>query len=85
MITVIRAASPPESEWAPCALQMTKGDYELLDYLMACMAYDMGEFSASLFNAHCLSYLIATYGEHFTIVGNKLYKQHLREKHTYAQ
>ena len=75
---------PSDADWVAWALGMTISDYELLDYLMACMAYDMGEFSANQFNAHCISYLVVMYGEDFTIVGNKLYKHHLREKQTYA-
>jgi hypothetical protein len=66
-------------------MSITESDTELLDYLMACMAYDIGQFSASAFTAGSISHLLRTYGEDFTIVGNKLYKQHLREKHTYAQ
>lgn len=81
MMSTIKVVETTQQAWA---LEMSKSDFELLDYLMACMAYDMGEFSASLFNAHCLSYMIATYGEDFTLVGHKLYKQHLREKQSYA-
>lgn len=63
---------------------MSTTDTELLDYLMACMAYDMGEFSASAFTAGSISYLLGKYGEDFTIVGHDLYKKHLREKQSYA-
>ena len=63
---------------------MSTTDTELLDYLMACMAYDMGQFSASAFTAGSISYLLSKYGESFTLVGHKLYKHHLREKHSYA-
>lgn len=61
-------------------IPITESDYELLDYLMACMAYDIGEFSASAFTAGSISYLLRTYGEDFTIVGHDLYKHYLREK-----
>jgi hypothetical protein len=62
-------------------ISITKpSDYELLDYLMACMAYDMGQFSASEFTAGSLSYLLGKYGEEVTSVGNKLYKHYIREK-----
>jgi len=82
MMSTTKVVETTKEAWA---LEMTKSDYELLDYLMACMAYDMGQVSASLFNAHCLSYMIATYGEDFTLVGHDLYKKHLREKHSYAR
>lgn len=84
MMSITKAVEPAETEWAPCALLMRMSDYELLDYLMACMAYDMREFSTSPFTAGSISYLLGKYGEHFTIVGHKLYKHHLREKHSYA-
>ena len=71
---------PSDADWVAWALEMTIADFELLDYLMACMAYDMGQFSASAFTAEGISYLDAKYGEDFTIVGNKLYKHYLREK-----
>lgn len=71
---------PSDADWVAWAIGMTISDYELLDYLMACMACDMGEFSASPFTAPCISYLDVMYGEHFTIVGNKLYKHYVREK-----
>ena len=63
---------------------MSTTDTELLDYLMACMAYDMREFASSPFTAGSIIYLLSKYGESFTLVGHKLYKQHLREKHSYA-
>lgn len=81
MMLTTRVVETTQQAWA---LEMSKADYELLDYLMACMAYDMGEFSASAFTAGSISYLLGKYGEDFTIVGNKLYKHYLREKHSYA-
>ena len=84
MMSITRVVETTREAWAPCALLMTMSDYELLDYLMACMAYDMREFASSPFTAGSISYLLGKYGEHFTPVGNKLYKHHLREKHSYA-
>jgi hypothetical protein len=75
---------PSDADWVAWALGMTISDYELLDYLMACMAYDMREFASSSFTAGSISYLLGKYGEHFTPVGNKLYKHYIREKHSYA-
>ena len=78
----MQITKPTEAEWVAWALDlnMPPTDYELLDYLMACMAYDMGEFSASAFTAGSLGHLVHTYGEDVTAVGNKLYKHYLREK-----
>ena len=81
MMSTTKVVETTKEAWA---LEMTKSDYELLDYLMACMAYDMGEFSSSAFTAGSISYLLSKYGEDFTLVGHKLYKQHLREKQSYA-
>ena len=83
-ISLSRVVETTQEAWAPCALLMPMSDYELIDYLMACMAYDMREFASSPFTAGSISYLLGKYGEHFTPVGNKLYKHHLREKHSYA-
>ena len=68
-----------KTEWAPCALLMPMSDYELIDYLMACMAYDMGEFSASPYTAEFISYLVVMYGDDFTLMGHNIYKYHLTE------
>ena len=76
----IQITKPSEAEWGAWALEMPIADFELLDYLMACMAYDMGQFSASAFTAGSLNHLLHTYGEDVTSVGNKLYKHYLREK-----
>lgn len=78
----IQITKPTEAEWVAWALDlnMPPDDYELLDYLMACMAYDMGQFSASDFTAGSLNHLLHTYGDDITTVGNKLYKHYLREK-----
>jgi hypothetical protein len=77
---MISITKPSDADWVAWALGMTISDFELLDYLMACMAYDMGQFSASAFTAEGISYLVVKYGDDFTIVGNKLYKHYLREK-----
>jgi len=81
---MISITKPSDADWVAWALGMTISDFELLDYLMACMAYDMGEFSASPHTAEFINYLVVMYGEDFTIVGNKLYKHYIREKHSYA-
>ena len=54
-------------------------DYQLLDFLMAWMAYDMKGFASSEFTAGSLSYLLRTYGESFTLMGHNIYKYHLTE------
>jgi len=70
---------PSDADWVAWALGMTISDYELLDYLMACMAYDMGEFSASPYTAEFISYLVVMYGDDFTLMGHNIYKYHLTE------
>ena len=58
---------------------LKEDDYQLLDFLMAWMAYDMKGFASSEFTAGSLSYLLRTYGESFTLMGHNIYKYHLTE------
>jgi len=52
---------------------LDKNDYELLDYLMAWMAFDTKTFAANAFMVDAMLYLRSKYNEDFIPVGRQMF------------
>jgi len=56
---------------------LDKNDYELLDFLMAWMAFDTKNFAASAFMVDAMLYLRSKYNEDFIPVGRQMFIHHM--------
>ena len=52
---------------------LDKNDYELLDYLMAWMAFDTKTFAANAFMVDAMLHLRSKYNEDFIPVGRQMF------------
>jgi hypothetical protein len=57
---------------------LDKNDYELLDFLMAWMAFDTKNFAASAFMVDAMLHLRSKYNEDFIPVGRQMFIHHMR-------
>ena len=63
---------------------LDKNDYELMDYLTACMGVDMKCFAASAFVTEATTYLLQEYGEEFIETSRVLLKRNKDPHWKYA-